>query len=123
MTDTNAAGSTGIANLEPLAQAKDQKAWYWYDWANSAYVTTIGTVMFGPYFISLADKAAENAGGDRVPVLGMNLEPGSIFFWLITASTIMGAFLLPPWVRSQTAPPTRSACSASSRGPGRRSPR
>lgn len=88
--------ATGIANLKPLDQAREQKAWYWYDWANSAYVTTIGTVMFGPYFIALAEQAAENAGSDKVPVLGMNLEPGSIFFWLITASTIIGAFVLPP---------------------------
>jgi UMF1 family MFS transporter len=96
----------GIANLEPLAQAREQKAWYWYDWANSAYVTTIGTVMVGPYFIGLANNAAEKAGGDcsdgaaaelcRVPVMGMELEPGSIFFWLITMSTILGALILPP---------------------------
>ena len=48
----------GIADLGPLERAKEQKAWYWYDWANSAYVTTIGTVMFGPYFIGLAQNAA-----------------------------------------------------------------
>ena len=42
----------GIANLKPLEQAREQKAWYWYDWANSAYTTTIGTVFFGPYFIT-----------------------------------------------------------------------
>ena len=37
----------GIADLRPLEQEKEQKAWYWYDWANSAYITTIGTVFFG----------------------------------------------------------------------------
>jgi MFS-type transporter involved in bile tolerance (Atg22 family) len=26
-----------------------QKARYWYDWANSAYVTTTQTVLMGPY--------------------------------------------------------------------------
>ena len=44
----------GIANLKPLAQAREQKAWYWYDWANSAYVTTVGTVLFAPYIIAIA---------------------------------------------------------------------
>ena len=24
------------------------RPWYWYDWANSAFVTTVGTVLFGP---------------------------------------------------------------------------
>ena len=84
----------GIANLQPLAQAKEQKAWYWYDWANSAYVTTIGTVMFGPYFIGLAENGA--GADNRLDVLGMQVAPGSMFFWLITISTIIGAVLLPP---------------------------
>ena len=53
----------GIANLRPLAQAEEQKAWYWYDWANSAYTTTIGTVFFGPYFISLAENAVGGEDG------------------------------------------------------------
>ena len=39
----------GFADLSPLDRAREQKAWYWYDWANSAYVTTIATVMFAPY--------------------------------------------------------------------------
>jgi MFS transporter, UMF1 family len=84
----------GVADLSPLAQAREQKAWYWYDWANSAYVTTIGTVMFGPYFIGLAENAA--GADDRVGFLGMDMAPGSVFFWLITISTIVGAVLLPP---------------------------
>ena len=52
----------GIANLKPLEQAREQKAWYWYDWANSAYTTTIGTVFFGPYFINLAENAVGEGG-------------------------------------------------------------
>ena len=84
----------GVADLRPLERAREQKAWYWYDWANSAYVTTIGTVMFGPYFIGLAENAA--GADDRVTVLGLGVAPGSLFFWLITITTIISAFLLPP---------------------------
>ena len=92
MTDaTDATG--GIADLRPLARAREQKAWYWYDWANSAYVTTIGTVMFGPYFVGLAENAA--GPDDRVDVLGLSVAPGSLFFWLITITTIFSAVLLP----------------------------
>ena len=49
-----------VANLQPLwdAMEKEQKAWYWYDWANSAYVTTIATVLFAPYLISVAEQDA-----------------------------------------------------------------
>lgn len=89
-------GTTGgIANLEPLERAREQKAWYWYDWANSAYTTTIGTVFFGPYFISLAENAVGGEDG-RFEVGGISLPPDSLFFWLITTSTILSALVLPP---------------------------
>ena len=84
----------GIADLRPLEQEKEQKAWYWYDWANSAYTTTIGTVFFGPYFINLAENAVGDNG--RFDLGPFSMPPGSLFFWLITASTILSALLLPP---------------------------
>jgi UMF1 family MFS transporter len=34
------------------------RPWYWYDWANSAFVTTVGTVLFGPYLTTIAKHAA-----------------------------------------------------------------
>ena len=48
----------GIANLEPLARQGQQKAWNWYDWANSAFYTTVLSVLFAPYMITVAGKAA-----------------------------------------------------------------
>ncbi len=84
----------GVADLRPLARAREQRAWYWYDWANSAYTTTIGTVFFGPYFISLAENAVGEGG--RFDVGMFSLPPGALFFWLITLSTILSALLLPP---------------------------
>ena len=90
------APAPGIANLEPLNRAnreREQKAWYWYDWANSAYTTTIGTVFFGPYFIGLAEDAVGEEG--RFELLSFSMPPGALFFWLITLSTILSALLLP----------------------------
>ena len=43
MTDVTSPG--GIATLEPLARQRQQKAWNWYDRANSAYYTTV--IMYG----------------------------------------------------------------------------
>ncbi len=88
------APAAGIADLDPLSRSKEQKAWYWYDWANSAYTTTIGTVFFGPYFISLAENSVGDGG--RFDFGAFTLPPGSLFFWLITVSTILSALLLPP---------------------------
>ena len=32
--------ASGVADLGPLNRSREQKAWYWYDWANSAFATT-----------------------------------------------------------------------------------
>jgi MFS transporter, UMF1 family len=82
----------GIADLAPLWQAEEQRAWRWYDWANSAYVTTVTTVLFAPYLIEIAKAAAV---GNRVSLLGLSVAPGALPSYIITASTVVGAFTLP----------------------------
>jgi MFS transporter, UMF1 family len=89
---TGSAGPGGIADLRPLDRASEQKAWYWYDWANSAYVTTVGTVMFAPYIIKIAENAAVD---NRISVLGLSVAPGSLPSYLVTFSTLLSAVLLP----------------------------
>ena len=96
MTDV----SSGIANLEPLARQRQQRAWNWYDWANSAYYTTVLSVMFAPYMITVAGRAAGCPDPDEsctrtVSVLGLHLAAGSLPFYLTSFATIASAFLLP----------------------------
>src|SRR3954453_18858057 len=98
MTGTTTPG--GIANLEPLARRKQQRAWNWYDWANSAYYTTVLSVMFAPYMITVAGNAAGCADPDEtcsrtVGLLGLHLAAGSLPFYLTSFATIASAFLLP----------------------------
>jgi len=101
MTDDDPAG---IADLRPVWEgtAKEQKAWYWYDWANSAYVTTIATVLFAPYLTSVAERDACGFVSDDVQkcetnlhVLGLGISPGSLVFYVVTIATIASALLLP----------------------------
>ncbi|HEY0950724.1 MFS transporter [Nocardioides sp.] len=96
--------SSGIADLGPLRRAREQKAWYWYDWANSAYVTTTAAVLFAPYLTSVAEKAAcgratdEDAGykcTTDLHALGVDVSAGSLVFYIVTATTILSAFVLP----------------------------
>ena len=94
--------STEIANLEPLARQKEQRSWYWYDWANSAYVTTTAAVLFAPYLTSVAERAAGCEVGKDAPdctlnldVLGVSISPGSLVFYLVTIATILSALVLP----------------------------
>jgi UMF1 family MFS transporter len=76
----------------------EQRAWSWYDWANSAYVTTTGTVLFAPYLTNVAERAACGADDDcgrDLSVLGLAVSPGSLVFYLITATTVVSALVLP----------------------------
>jgi UMF1 family MFS transporter len=90
MSDTDPPG--GIADLRPLNRAREQRAWYFYDWANSAFATTIGGVLFGPYIKEIAENAAVD---NRLDVVGISIAPGSLPPFIITASTILSAVILP----------------------------
>ena len=90
----------GIADLSPVERLKQQKAWNWYDWANSAYYTTVLSVLFGPYMITVASKAAGCASTDdtctrTLNVLGLHLAAGSLPSYLTSFATISSAFVLP----------------------------
>jgi len=77
-----------------------QKAWYWYDWANSAYVTTTLTVLMAPYLTVVAKKAAcptlasDVACHTSLNVIGIPVDPGSLVFYVLTISTIVSAIVL-----------------------------
>ena len=81
---------------------REQRAWYFYDWANSAYVTTVGTVLFAPYLTAVAERAAcgpgvsdENPCHTDLHVLGLDVSAGSLVFYVVTVATILSAVLLP----------------------------
>jgi MFS transporter, UMF1 family len=91
----------GIADLEPRWRSQEQKAWNWYDWANSAYYTTVLSVLFAPFMITVAGRAAgcgesaDDTCDKTVDVLGLHLSAGSLPFYLTSFATIASAFLLP----------------------------
>lgn len=77
-----------------------QRAWYWYDWANSAFYTTVLTVLFAPYMITVAGRAAGCVDADEtcsrtVSLLGLDLAAGSLPAYLTSFATIASAFVLP----------------------------
>ncbi len=81
---------------------REQRSWYFYDWANSAYVTTVGTVLFSPYLISVSETAACGQPGTadhpcdvNLTVLGLPVSPGSLVFYVVTLATVLSAFVLP----------------------------
>jgi UMF1 family MFS transporter len=81
-------------------ETKEQRSWYWYDWANSAYVTTTATVLMSPYLTSVAEKAACPGLADgadcttNLSVFGIPVAPGSLWFFTVTFTTVLSAVLL-----------------------------
>lgn len=63
--------------------------WVMYDWANSAFSTTVVTTFLGPYLLALADAQ----GG--VDVLGYRFNPAGFFPFCVSLSVILQVFFLP----------------------------
>ncbi len=74
---------------------REQVGWYFYDWANSAFSTTVVTVFLGPYLSSLVRTAAEAAGSDRVFLLGVPIAPDSFFTYCVSLSVLLQVVFLP----------------------------
>jgi UMF1 family MFS transporter len=72
---------------------REQRGWYFYDWANSAFSTTVVTVFVGPYLIEVA-KSAAGAGGFVHP-FGIPVLAGSFFPYVLSLSVVLQVLLLP----------------------------
>lgn len=72
---------------------REQIGWYFYDWANSAFSTTVVTVFLGPYLASLAEAAADTNG--YVYPLGIQVASGSFFPYMVSLSVFLQIFFLP----------------------------
>jgi UMF1 family MFS transporter len=75
------------------ARRREQRAWYFYDWANSAFSTTVVTVFLGPYLTTLAEDAAGPDG--RVGFLLWDVRPGSYFSLVVSLSVVCQVLVLP----------------------------
>ena len=80
----------------PQATVNDRKeifGWAMYDWANSAFSTTVGTVFLGPYIASLAAAAAHPDGLARF--IGIPIAPDSFLPYCISFSVGLQVLFLP----------------------------
>ncbi|MBU6359146.1 MAG: MFS transporter [Chloroflexi bacterium] len=64
-----------------------------YDWANSAFSTTVATVFLGPYLTSLANAAADSQ--KLVYLLGIPIAPGSFMAYCVSVSVGLQVLFLP----------------------------
>ncbi|MEU4553659.1 UMF1 family MFS transporter [Micromonospora violae] len=84
----------------PASTRRERRGWYIYDWANSAFQTTVITVFLGPFLTTVAELAAGcELGADTcdgyVHPLGIRVAAGSFYPYLISLSVLLTVFVLP----------------------------
>ncbi|MGH3647243.1 MAG: MFS transporter [Micromonosporaceae bacterium] len=98
-------GVADTAGEAPLAvrgasTRRERVGWYFYDWANSAFITTVVTVFFGPFLTAVAKQAAGCAPGAKcaegvVYPLGIEVAVGSYYPYVVSLSVFLTVFALP----------------------------
>lgn len=71
---------------------REQWGWYLYDWANSAFASTVVTLFFGPYLTELAKAAAVDG---FVTILGLRVAALSVWPYLVSLSVLTQVIALP----------------------------
>ncbi|AQZ64041.1 putative transporter [[Actinomadura] parvosata subsp. kistnae] len=101
----------------PGARRREQRGWYFYDWANSAFYTVVISVFLGPYLIPVAKTAAcakdfptvasgtcldtfdalvlRHPGLGYVDVLGADIRPAAYFGLITTIAVFLQILVLP----------------------------
>ncbi len=72
---------------------REQRGWYVYDWANSAFYTTVVAVLLGPYLTEIAKAAADTNG--NVPFFGLRVAAQSVWPYSVSLSVFLQVFVLP----------------------------
>ncbi|MEU9734699.1 MFS transporter [Streptomyces sp. NPDC048002] len=87
-------GTMGTKAAEEAAdRRREQRGWYFYDWACSVYSTSVLTVFLGPYLTSVAEEAADADG--FVHPLGIPVRAGSFFAYSVSLSVIVAVLVMP----------------------------
>ncbi|WFE28486.1 MFS transporter [Solwaraspora sp. WMMD791] len=88
------------AGAAPASTRRERTGWYFYDWAMSAFSTTVITVFLGPFLTSVTKQAAGCAidavecTGYVYP-LGIQVAPGAYFPYLVSLSVALTVLALP----------------------------
>ncbi|MGW2616294.1 MFS transporter [Streptomyces sp. NPDC001500] len=84
---------TAASDEEAAGRRREQRGWYFYDWACSVYSTSVLTVFLGPYLTSVAKAAADPDG--YVHPLGVPVRAGSFFAYSVSLSVIAAVVVMP----------------------------
>lgn len=71
---------------------KERFGWYFYDFAASAFSTTVVTVFLGPYLTTVAKNAAVDG---IISPLGIDMAPGAFYSYCVSISVILQVLIMP----------------------------
>ncbi len=87
-----------MATASATSMVNDRReifGWAMYDWANSAFSTTVGTVFLGPYIAALTAEAAKAYPDGNARFLGIPVAPDSFFPYCVSISVGLQVLFLP----------------------------
>lgn len=74
----------------PIDDRREILGWTMYDWANSAFSTTVIAALLGPYILNLAESSTT-----PLRLLGTEIEPAAIFPFATSLSVLLQVLFLP----------------------------
>ncbi len=75
-------------------QRREQRGWYWYDWAASAFSVSVVAVFLGPYLTDLAQAAAD--AGEQVTLFGLiPVTAASYYPYVATVAVAVQIVVMP----------------------------
>lgn len=80
-------------NRPPDHSTPEQRGWYIYDFAQTAFSTTVITLFLGPYLTVLAKAAADARG--MVHPLGIPVDARSYWSYMVSLSVVLQVIFLP----------------------------
>jgi MFS transporter, UMF1 family len=86
-----------VSTIAPATRVdvrRQRRGWYFYDWADSAFATTVGAVFFGPYLLQVAKAAADSHG--FVHPLGLDVRVKAVYPLTVAVSVLAQVLVLPP---------------------------
>jgi len=87
--------ASATSSAPTRSNRSEQWGWYFYDWANSAFSTTVVTVFLGPYLTAVT-KAAADADNTVYPLgAWLPVNADSFFPYVVSLSVVLQVFFLP----------------------------
>ncbi len=93
--------STEVDEPAQPSTRRERVGWYFYDWANSAFSTTVIAVFLAPFLTGIAENAA-GCGTDANPCdierlypLGIPVAVGSFYAYCLSLSVVLQVLVLP----------------------------